>query len=156
MKMGQMARPLLPKALRNKVPAKQHAGTWPRTQHARKMLLLDGCVQPSMAPNINAATARVLDDAAGTNGFLSTMGKRVEERLADLQRLQAEYVNYRRRVDRDRDVARDTAVNGVLEALLPVRDFKPRHASTLLTFDAVVDAIDKVEAGRKAAEAPTG
>lgn len=61
MKMGQMARPLLPKALRNKVPAKQQAGTWPRTQHARKMLLLDGCVQPSMAPNINAATARVLD-----------------------------------------------------------------------------------------------
>ncbi len=37
-----------------------------------------------------------------------------------------------------------------LEVLLPVRDFKPRHASTLLTFDAVVDAIDKVEAGRKA------
>jgi NifU-like protein involved in Fe-S cluster formation len=46
-----------------------------------------------------------------------------------------------------------------LEVLLPVRDFKPRHASTLLTFDAVVDAIDKIEAGRKAAEAvtpPTG
>lgn len=41
-----------------------------------------------------------------------------------------------------------------LEVLLPVRDFKPRHASTLLTFDAVVDAIDKVEArrGEKAAE----
>jgi molecular chaperone GrpE len=45
-----------------------------------------------------------------------------EERLADLQRLQAEYVNYRRRVDRDRDVARDLAVAGVLEALLPVLD----------------------------------
>ena len=42
-----------------------------------------------------------------------------------------------------------------LEVLLPVRDFKPRHASTLLTFDAVVDAIDQVEAGRKAAEAVT-
>ena len=41
-----------------------------------------------------------------------------------------------------------------LEVLLPVRDFKPRHASTLLTFDAVVDAIDKIEAKRKAAEAP--
>jgi NifU-like protein involved in Fe-S cluster formation len=40
-----------------------------------------------------------------------------------------------------------------LEVLLPVRDFKPRHASTLLTFDAVVEAIDKIEAGRKAAEA---
>src|SRR3954470_3350735 len=45
-----------------------------------------------------------------------------QERLADLQRLQAEYVNYRRRVDRDRDVARDAAVAGVLEALLPVLD----------------------------------
>jgi NifU-like protein involved in Fe-S cluster formation len=40
-----------------------------------------------------------------------------------------------------------------LEALLPVRGFKPRHASTLLTFDAVVDAIDKVQAKRDAAEA---
>jgi len=45
-----------------------------------------------------------------------------EERLGDLQRLQAEYVNYRRRVDRDRAVARDTAVASVLEALLPVLD----------------------------------
>ena len=44
------------------------------------------------------------------------------ERLADLQRLQAEYVNYRRRVERDRDVARDAGVAKVLEALLPVLD----------------------------------
>lgn len=45
-----------------------------------------------------------------------------EELLGDLQRLQAEYVNYRKRVDRDRDVARDLAVASVLEALLPVLD----------------------------------
>jgi molecular chaperone GrpE len=45
-----------------------------------------------------------------------------DERLADLQRLQAEYVNYRRRVERDRDVAREAAVAGVLDALLPVLD----------------------------------
>jgi molecular chaperone GrpE len=44
------------------------------------------------------------------------------ERLDDLQRLQAEFVNYRRRVERDRDVARDQAVATVLEALLPVLD----------------------------------
>ena len=44
------------------------------------------------------------------------------ERLADLQRLQAEYVNYRKRVDRDRDVAREPAVASVLESLLPVMD----------------------------------
>jgi NifU-like protein involved in Fe-S cluster formation len=36
-----------------------------------------------------------------------------------------------------------------LEALLPVRDFKARHASTLLTFDAVVDALDQIEARRE-------
>ncbi|RZA32538.1 MAG: glycolate oxidase subunit GlcF, partial [Lysobacteraceae bacterium] len=42
-------------------PARQPAGDWPTRTHARKVLLLAGCVQPSMAPNINAATARVLD-----------------------------------------------------------------------------------------------
>jgi NifU-like protein involved in Fe-S cluster formation len=36
-----------------------------------------------------------------------------------------------------------------LEALSPVRDFKARHASTLLTFDAVVDAVDQIETKRK-------
>lgn len=38
-----------------------------------------------------------------------------------------------------------------LEALLPVRDFKARHASTLLTFDAVVDAVNQIESRRKEA-----
>lgn len=61
MKAGQALRPLLPQALKNKVPQKQEAGIWPRRTHARKMLLLDGCVQPAMSPNINSATARVLD-----------------------------------------------------------------------------------------------
>ena len=61
MKAGQLVRPMLPKALKNLVPARQNAGAWPTRQHARKMVLLDGCVQPAMAPNINAATARVLD-----------------------------------------------------------------------------------------------
>jgi glycolate oxidase iron-sulfur subunit len=61
MKAGQMLRPLLPPVLKNKVPAREDAGVWPRNAHARKMLLLEGCVQPAMAPNINSATARVLD-----------------------------------------------------------------------------------------------
>ena len=46
----------------------------------------------------------------------------VDELRSDLQRLQAEYVNYRRRVDRDRDVARSAGQSAVLEALLPVLD----------------------------------
>ena len=61
MKMGQLVRPLLPAALKNKVPQARPAGVWPSRSHPRKMLLLDGCVQPAMSPNINAATARVLD-----------------------------------------------------------------------------------------------
>ncbi len=61
MKVGQLVRPLLPQALKNKIPEAQPAGVWPSRSHARKMLLLDGCVQPAMSPNINAATARVLD-----------------------------------------------------------------------------------------------
>jgi len=61
MKAGQFFRPLLPKSLKNKVPVAHPAGRWPTRTHARTMLLLDGCVQPAMSPNINAATARVLD-----------------------------------------------------------------------------------------------
>ena len=63
MKLGQAVRPLLPRVLKNKVPAPQDAGRWPAREHPRKVLLLAGCVQPAMAPNINAATARVLDAA---------------------------------------------------------------------------------------------
>ena len=61
LKMGQMVRGLLPDSLKAKVPAPQDAGAWPTAQHARKVLMLAGCVQPSMSPNINSATARVLD-----------------------------------------------------------------------------------------------
>jgi len=61
MKLGQLVRPVLPQALKNKVPAPQAAGDWPTAVHARKVLLLAGCVQPAMSPNINRATARVLD-----------------------------------------------------------------------------------------------
>lgn len=63
MKLGQAVRGLLPQRLREKVPAKQDAGAWPARTHARKVLMLAGCVQPSMMPNVNTATARVLDAA---------------------------------------------------------------------------------------------
>jgi len=61
MKAGQMVRGLLPASLKAKVPAPQEAGAWPVREHARKVLMLAGCVQPAMMPNINTATARVLD-----------------------------------------------------------------------------------------------
>ena len=63
MAAGQAVRGLLPASLKNKVPARQSAGVRPTRQHARKVLMLEGCVQPAMMPNINSATARVLDAA---------------------------------------------------------------------------------------------
>ncbi|MEY2621209.1 MAG: putative Glycolate oxidase iron-sulfur subunit [Pseudomonadota bacterium] len=71
MKLGQSVRALLPRALRDKVPAPQNPGRWPTRTHARRVLMLAGCVQPSMQPNINAATARVLD-AAGIQTLVAT------------------------------------------------------------------------------------
>jgi glycolate oxidase iron-sulfur subunit len=70
MKLGQRVRGLLPAALKAKVPAQQEAGAWPAATHARKVLVLAGCVQPAMLPNINRATARVLD-AAGIQAVVA-------------------------------------------------------------------------------------
>jgi glycolate oxidase iron-sulfur subunit len=62
LRLGQFVRPLLPPAMKQHVPAKQDINqTLPTKQHARAMLLLEGCVQPSLAPQINIATIRVLD-----------------------------------------------------------------------------------------------
>lgn len=63
LKLGQTFKPLVPGALRDKMPpAPVDAGQRPDgRQHARQMLILEGCVQPGLSPNTNAATARVLD-----------------------------------------------------------------------------------------------
>jgi len=97
MKLGQMVRPLLPASLKAKVPAPggARAHQWPTRAHPRKMLMLLGCVQPAMAPNINAATARVLDaadiqtlvaDSAGCCGAIRTHLNDAEGGLADMRR----------------------------------------------------------------------
>ena len=97
MKLGQLMRPLLPQVLKNKVPAKgsERAHQWPTREHPRKVLMLLGCVQPSMMPNINSATARVLDaagiqtlvaDGAGCCGAIRTHLADVPGGLADMRR----------------------------------------------------------------------
>ncbi|MFP3873109.1 MAG: glycolate oxidase subunit GlcF [Thiohalophilus sp.] len=58
---GNLFKPLLPAALRNKVPAMQSAGARPEARHPRRMLVLDGCVQSVSTPQTNVAAARVLD-----------------------------------------------------------------------------------------------
>jgi glycolate oxidase iron-sulfur subunit len=61
MKLGKTVRPLLPESLKAKVPENRDRGVWPTKQHVRKVLMLNGCVQPAMMPTIDFATARVLD-----------------------------------------------------------------------------------------------
>jgi len=61
LQLGRALRFATPPALRAKLKAPRAAGAWPRRVHARKVLLLNGCTQPAMAPSIDAATARVLD-----------------------------------------------------------------------------------------------
>jgi glycolate dehydrogenase iron-sulfur subunit len=62
LRLGQSVRPLLPAGLRSLVPARPPSlPAAPVSQHRRRMLLLEGCVQPALAPQINHATRRVLD-----------------------------------------------------------------------------------------------
>jgi glycolate oxidase iron-sulfur subunit len=97
MALGKLARPLLPASLKDKVPGAAHprARQWPKQEHKRKVLMLMGCVQPAMMPNVNAATARVLDAAgiqtlvaedAGCCGALRTHLNDIDGGLADMRR----------------------------------------------------------------------
>jgi len=85
--------------------------------------LVDGVLDDSTE---DTAPADVVDAAPPANEAADAPDRDVAELLAertlDLQRLQAEYVNYKRRVDRDRDVARQRGIESVLTDLLPVLD----------------------------------
>ncbi|MBP8924895.1 MAG: glycolate oxidase subunit GlcF [Pseudomonadales bacterium] len=59
--LGRTVRGVLPVTLKALVPPRVAAGEWPPPRHARRMLVLEGCVQPALAPRINTAAARVLD-----------------------------------------------------------------------------------------------
>jgi glycolate oxidase iron-sulfur subunit len=59
--LGRTFKPILPDAISRKIPDRRDPGATPAARHQRRMLVLGGCVQPSMAPSINAAAARVLD-----------------------------------------------------------------------------------------------
>ncbi len=109
LRLGQFFRPLLPHALKRKIPPRQRAAVFPplpagegrgqgegQTQkHARKMLVLEGCAQPALAPSINAAATRVLDrlgitlikaQGAGCCGAACHHTSGVEQGLAQARR----------------------------------------------------------------------
>jgi glycolate oxidase iron-sulfur subunit len=61
LRLARALRFALPRTLRAKLGERRPPGAWPRRVHARKVLLLNGCTQPALAPSIDAASARVLD-----------------------------------------------------------------------------------------------
>src|SRR6185437_14002679 len=78
--VGRFAKAWLPARVASSIPDVRDAGAWPAARHGRRVLIPAGCVQPALAPNIDAATARVLDrsgisalpvEGAGCCGALS-------------------------------------------------------------------------------------
>ena len=95
--LGRVAKPYLPDVLAGKVPANSpQGGRWPAPRHTRRMIALAGCVQPALAPDINAAAARVLDRlgislvearGAGCCGAVRYHLNEQREGLEDMRRL---------------------------------------------------------------------
>lgn len=100
---------------------------------------------PVEAPVEQSAAER----AAGASDEKSDWQQLAEERTADLQRLHAEYVNYKRRVDRDRDLAKQKGIEAVVNDLLPVLDAieaARAHGEVTSGFTLVTEALQKVAA----------
>jgi len=108
--------------------------------------------QTPSEPIDNAAAGDVVDASAAE---VAEARAALAERTADLQRLQAEYVNYKRRVDRDRDVTRKAGIESVLKDFLPVLDdlrSARDHEELTGGFKAVADEVERV-AGKYGLEA---
>ncbi len=101
-------------------------------------------------PAESAGADEVFVDVTGTDDaepLIDPLAQQLAERLDDLQRLQAEFTNYRRRVERDRDVARDQAIASTLAELLPVLDDIGRarvHGELEGGFRSVGEALETV------------
>ena len=102
-------------------------------------------------PGSPAGPSDLEETAAGTAAAeeVAELKTQLGERTADLQRLQAEYVNYKRRVDRDRDVARKGGIEAVLRDLMSVLDHigsAREHGEVTGGFKAVAEEIERVTA----------
>ncbi|MFE3451350.1 nucleotide exchange factor GrpE [Nonomuraea sp. NPDC059194] len=100
-----------------------------------------GQARSAMEEQVQAAPPAGAEPVAGGDAGL------LAERTADLQRLQAEYTNYRRRVERDRVAVREQAVGGALSELLPVLDDIGRardHGELTGGFAKVAESLEAV------------
>ena len=122
MKLGQSVRSLLPESIQAKVPPKSEHGVWPSRSHARKVLLHMGCVQPAMLPNINYATARVLDAVGIEHLVLVTLPLAVHPFHAETRNLQHAAAVGQPPARRDAQFARPLHAEKRLETALALGD----------------------------------
>jgi molecular chaperone GrpE len=90
------------------------------------------------------------ESATGADDRVSDLERQLRERTEDLQRLQAEYVNYKKRVDRDREVTREVVIGSVLAQLLGVLDDIGRareHDELVGAFRAVAESFERTVTG---------
>jgi molecular chaperone GrpE len=103
--------------------------------------------QPGMPGTPGAQPPRDPSDLIGPSAQEALLTEALSERTADLQRLQAEYVNYKRRVDRDREASRELVIGSVLTELLGILDDvgRAREAGELEgAFKAVAESLERV------------
>jgi molecular chaperone GrpE len=99
---------------------------------------------------IDPQTGQPRDESAANQNsgeMSSETSDKVSELTADLQRITAEYANYRKRVDRDRELIRDMSTSVALEQLIPILDDISRareHGDLTGTFSTVADALSTV------------
>ena len=101
----------------------------------------------AQAPDESATEAEPVEAEAETPDETAELQTALADRTSDLQRLQAEYINYKRRVDRDREVIKTSAVESVLKELLPVLDdlgSAKEHGELTGGFKAVAEQIQAV------------
>jgi len=109
--------------------------------------------QATAAPGPDAGTPQEPSETetmSETESITDKLEQELAERTADLQRLQAEYVNYKKRVDRDREAVREQAVASTLASLLPVLDDIGRareHDELTGGFRAVAESFERIVAG---------
>ncbi|MEE1828385.1 nucleotide exchange factor GrpE [Streptomyces sp. BE20] len=112
----------------------------------------DSAAEEAVIKAAEEAAAGGADSTAGATGEpddLATAKRELAERTADLQRLQAEYQNYRKRVERDRLTVREIAVSNILESLIPVLDDIGRardHGEVTGGFKSVAESLETVVA----------
>ena len=116
------------------VPATAHPGSFP----------------DSAGPETGTEANETEREGNEIEGELATLATQLAERTVDLQRVQAEYLNYKRRVDRDRELVRENATFAALAPIVDVLDTIDRareHGDLDPGFQAVADQLERVVAG---------